>query len=393
MGHCRSSDQKRIEAGHLDDKGSQSESSQDNRQGDPDSATSHNRPHPCPAPKKPCPNDDTPSGDNLYILKNCDHCADFTIGPCKKCRCPRRPECSGQCKPMHKPVSQESMSPEERTSVETSASAPAMEPSRHVGGNCGPQVCQVCRQQEVTDQGTCMCTQCNAKIQQAVDEVYEQCQGQCQRGVQPGQQGGQWQQQQPLQQQQFNQGGLLANDKNGLPYNIIVVQDCDNQAFMDQLTSAIARGGPQMGGPQMGGPQMGAPQRWNPPNGGFQNVGGVVDYQYIDMNARGGYDNPRDGGYDYGYDMGQAPMEPYMSGKKTSKESNLWVKEAFVFQIMTTGIQDATLEVPGHADAIATLVREGRNRTSFRLGDEMRTPRPVLATARYAARDSRRRKS
>lgn len=99
-------------------------------------------------------------------------------------------------------------------------------------------------------------------------------------------------------------------------------------------------GGPQMGGPQMGGPQMGPPQmagppmggplRWNQPNGGYQNVGGMVDYQFIDMNCpRGGYDNPRDGGYDYGYDMGQAPMEPYLSGKRTLKVESEFVGICF----------------------------------------------------------------
>ncbi|XP_043067025.1 uncharacterized protein [Drosophila bipectinata] len=305
MGHCRSSDQKRLEAGQLEVKESHSESLKGKSEGDaPES--SQQLQQKSPVPKKPCPNGETPPGENLYILKNCDHCADFTVGPCKKCRCARRPECSRQCHNTPKPTSQESMSPEEPVSIDTPPSTTVPEPSRHLGGKCGPQVCQVCRQQEVTEKHTCLCTNCNAKIQDAVNEVYVQCQGQCQKegpsqappptAYQPGQQGGQW--------QQFNQG-YNSGDRNANPYNIIVVQDCDNHAFMEQLTSAISRGAPQAGGPQMGGPQ-----RWNPPNNGFQNVGGVVDYQYLDLNGeRGGYDNPRDGGYDYGYEMGRPPMD------------------------------------------------------------------------------------
>jgi len=187
-----------------------------------------------------------------------------------------------------------------------------------MGGNC--PICQFCGQEEIRQPGQNMCAQCNEKIQAAVDNYHVQCQGQCQPiAGQPcpyQQNQPQYQPQlQPADQWQQLSGNPYENGQQRQgeqPFNIIVLQDCNNHSLIDQLTAAINRGGGQVN------IQTGAQQSENNNysnnyySNNYQNnpLSGYIDYEYVDLNRKEyGYEAERDDRYDYGYDPWR--QDPY----------------------------------------------------------------------------------
>ncbi|KAH8348943.1 hypothetical protein KR084_012646 [Drosophila pseudotakahashii] len=318
MNHCRRSEQqKRNGAG----RESQTELSQD----------SHTElcPKPRPVTQKSCPGSQN-APENMYVLKNCDRCQDYTVQPCNNgCKCPKRgTQCDGQCDISDREKSQvqsqqsfpEAVTP--RTKM-TQPSKTSLDPAsyRRMGGNC--PICQLCGQAEIRHPDQSMCPNCNEKIQSAVDNYYVQCQGQCQQGTgQPCpyrqdqvQSKAQGQQPPPGHWQQLNGSPYDAQQQQQQlgeqPFNIIVLQDCNNHALIDQLTTAINRGGGQMHTPIQNNTYRNSYS--NQPHN-YQNnpLSGYLDYEYLDLNRKGyGYEHEREDRYNDGYDMGLWPMDPY----------------------------------------------------------------------------------
>ncbi|XP_017077028.1 uncharacterized protein LOC108111902 [Drosophila eugracilis] len=294
-----------------------------------------------PATPRSCPGSQS-SPENMYVLKNCDRCQDYTVTPCNNgCRCPKRgTQCDGQCDIPHQEKSQlpsqetlsEAVTPRLKT-ASPSKSSFGSNTYRRMGGNC--PICQLCGHGEIQQPGQSMCAQCNEKIQAAVDTYYVQCQGQCQQT--PGQpcpyqqdhlQGQQVQQAQPQPQPQppgqwqqltGNQQQQHQPQPGDQPFNIIVLQDCNNHSLIDQLTTAISRGGGQIHTPT--GAQRSESNFYpNYPNypshrNSYQGnpLTGYIDYEYLDPRRPGydGYEPERDDRYDYAYNMSPWPMDPY----------------------------------------------------------------------------------
>lgn len=318
MGHFRSSEQQRKDAG----QGSQTDRSQDSQ--------AEVCPNPRPPPQRSCPGSQN-EPEKMYVLKNCDRCQDYKVQPCNwncKCRKKRAP-CTGQCNisyqdrsPTHSQDSiTEAVIPRTTSLSEPSKSLHDLASDRRMGGNC--PICQFCGQEEIRQPGQNMCAQCNEKIQAAVDNYHVQCQGQCQPiAGQPcpyQQNQPQYQPQlQPADQWQQLSGNPYENGQQRQgeqPFNIIVLQDCNNHSLIDQLTAAINRGGGQVN------IQTGAQQSENNnysnnyPNNysnNYQNnpLSGYIDYEYVDLNRKEyGYEAERDDRYDYGYDPWR--QDPY----------------------------------------------------------------------------------
>ncbi|KAH8401620.1 hypothetical protein KR009_006794 [Drosophila setifemur] len=261
--------------------------------------------------QKVCANSENPAGENLYFLKSCDRCQDYTVGSYKKCLCPRRKTNCGNQSQLY---SQEIFSPQEPSTKDGKVSEATRELFRRPGGQC--PVCQVCGRQGFNNPGQCICRKCNGRIQQAVDSVCVQCQGQCQQGASPASyyqagagpapapnyQGGAGppphsyphQVDQPQGQWEAVNGNPF--DQATQPYNIIVVNDRNNPHFLEQ------------------GNHGSAPSSWGPQNGFNNNYpsgneGGYVDYGHVDQNRRG-YDQPRpEEGYHYGNGANHGYME------------------------------------------------------------------------------------
>ncbi|XP_043064174.1 uncharacterized protein LOC108087840 isoform X2 [Drosophila ficusphila] len=263
---------------------------------------------PRPVVQRTCPGSET-APDNMYVLKNCDRCQDYTVQPCgKNCKCQKRKtNCSGQCevaaREKSQAQSQESF-PGTRKSIHKMTGKPSKtsfnsESQRRMGG-MGP-ICQLCGLEEIRQPGQSMCPVCSEKIQAAVDNYYVQCQGQCQQGTgQPcpyQQNNNQFQQgtgetcpyeqqsqQQPAGEWQQLQGSPLGNQQQPLgdqPFNIIVLQDCNNSSLIDQLTTAINRGGGQVHVPQQY-----SDYNYQNPNQQYNPLSGYIDYEYVDYQQR-----------------------------------------------------------------------------------------------------------
>ncbi|XP_033154743.1 uncharacterized protein LOC117137424 isoform X1 [Drosophila mauritiana] len=315
MGHFRSSEQQRKDAG----QGSHTDRSQDSQ--------AEVCPSPRPAPQRSCPGSQNVP-EKMYVLKNCDRCQDYKVQPCNgncKCRKKRAP-CSGQCAASYQDRSSthsqdsitEAVVPRTKLS-EPSKSLDDLAPDRRMGGNC--PICQFCGQEEIRQPGQNMCAQCNEKIQAAVDNYHVQCQGQCQptagqpcpyQQVRPQYQpqlqpAGQWQQ---LSGNPYENGQQHQGEQ---PFNIIVLQDCNNHSLIDQLTAAINRGGGQVHMPTEAQQSENKTYPNNYPNN-YQNnpLSGFIDYEYVDPNRKEyGYEPERDDRYDYGYDVGPWRQDPY----------------------------------------------------------------------------------
>ncbi|EDW31811.1 GL11320 [Drosophila persimilis] len=148
-----------------------------------------------------------------------------------------------------------------------------------------------------------------------------------QQGPQQGtQQAGQWQpipngqpwspqQPQPQQQQPIQQ--LLGDPNGGQPLNIIVLQDCDNNALIDQLTTAISRSGGQ-GHANLQPP----PNEQDAVQPGYSNysynnpLSGYIDYEVVDFNRGSQMQYSRNMDYDDGYDN-----DGYMDRYQQSRSS------------------------------------------------------------------------
>ncbi|XP_032572031.1 uncharacterized protein LOC116800555 isoform X2 [Drosophila sechellia] len=315
MGHFRSSEQQRKDAG----EGSHTDRSQDSQ--------AEVCPNPRPAPQISCPGSlNVP--EKMYVLKNCDRCQDYKVQPCNQnCKCrKKRAPCSGQCGISYQDRSSthsqdsitEAVVPRTKLS-EPSKSLDDLASDRRMGGNC--PICQFCGQEEIRQPGQNMCAQCNEKIQAAVDNYHVQCQGQCQttagqacpyQQVQPQYQpqlqpAGQWQQ---LSGNPYENGQQHQREQ---PFNIIVLQDCNNHSLIDQLTAAINRGGGQVHMPTEAQSSENKAYPNNYPNN-YQNnpLSGFIDYEYVDPNRKEyGYEPERDDRYDYGYDVGPWRQDPY----------------------------------------------------------------------------------
>ncbi|XP_032292698.1 uncharacterized protein [Drosophila virilis] len=121
-------------------------------------------------------------------------------------------------------------------------------PIRHVGG--GVRLCPVCGQRAIDtsfspDGHNCICDLCNAKIHAALENYkgqsgnYSPCSSDWRQSTQSGNQGpgqGQGQGQATVQS-----SGPAGNPCEPPPFSIVVLQDCENSALIDQLTTALAR--------------------------------------------------------------------------------------------------------------------------------------------------------
>ncbi|XP_068144918.1 uncharacterized protein [Drosophila tropicalis] len=241
--------------------------------------------------KEGCPNSNVPreSGENIYVLRNCNECHDYTVRPCKKCNCPlrRRPVANPQ------PQSQnEAHSSKDSRLTEPSTSKPQESQKinrRRSGGTCNDRVCQLCGQYNVAEatppggyEG--MCIQCNSKIQSAMNTYYaQQAQGQPPwPNYQPAQP--YVYQQAPIPNQWPNQVPITADPTKEAPFNIIVLQDCNNNnALIDQLTNAISRIGTN---PSSQGPRLS--NTFNGYNGG------LFDYHYLNFHEQPPHHPPQD---------------------------------------------------------------------------------------------------
>ncbi|XP_030554005.1 uncharacterized protein LOC115757739 isoform X3 [Drosophila novamexicana] len=121
-------------------------------------------------------------------------------------------------------------------------------PIRHVGG--GVRLCPVCGQRAIDttftpDGHNCICDLCNAKIHAALENYngqsgnYSPCSLDWRQSPQSGNQ---------CQSQGQGQGQATAqsscpagNPCEPPPFSIVVLQDCENSALIDQLTTALAR--------------------------------------------------------------------------------------------------------------------------------------------------------
>ncbi|XP_064542922.1 uncharacterized protein LOC135431629 isoform X2 [Drosophila montana] len=119
-------------------------------------------------------------------------------------------------------------------------------PMRHLGG--GVRLCPVCGQRTTdasmsADGQTCICDLCNAKIHTAL-ENYNGQSGNCQSNYSAGAMDWRQSAQSGNQVQGQGQGqgqGQAGNPSEPPPFSIVVLQDCENSALIDQLTTALAR--------------------------------------------------------------------------------------------------------------------------------------------------------
>ncbi|XP_023031673.1 uncharacterized protein LOC6638240 isoform X2 [Drosophila willistoni] len=229
-----------------------------------------------------CPNSNVPreSGENIYVLRNCNECHDYTVRPCRKCNCPLRRRSAEN--PQLQSQNEAHLSEDSRL-TEPSTSKPKEIHKinrRRSGGTCHDQVCQLCGQHNVAEatppggyEG--MCIQCNSKIQNAMNTFYAQQAHQAGQPPWPNYQPAQpyVYQQAPMPNQWPNQVPSTADPTKEAPFNIIVLQDChNNNALIDQLTNAISRIGTN---PSSQGPRL---------SNNIYGHGGLIDYQYINYN-------------------------------------------------------------------------------------------------------------
>ncbi|XP_017125930.1 uncharacterized protein LOC108145198 [Drosophila elegans] len=313
MSHCRSSEQGRNCAGCE----SQTEFSQDSR--------SDVCKRPRPVPQRSCTGSQN-APESMYVLRNCDRCQDYTVQPCSRnCKCAKRStQCTGQCESAVQGkshvASQKSLPESVGLRSESSKFAPDPYPHRRMGGTC-----PVCQHQELHQPGQSICPQCNEKVLTAVDNYYVQCKGQCQQGTgqpcpyqanppdqpqsQQPQSPGQWHQLNTSPYGSQQHGGQPLGDQ---PFNIIVLQDCNNHALIDQLTTAINRGGGQVHMPTGTQPEYNYPHNYPNHPHNHNPLTDYIDYEYVDPNRKW-YEPEREAGYDYGYDMGPWPTDPYFN--------------------------------------------------------------------------------
>ncbi|XP_022222399.2 uncharacterized protein LOC111074071 [Drosophila obscura] len=125
-----------------------------------------------------------------------------------------------------------------------------------------------------------------------------------------------WSPQQPQQQAQQQVQQILADPNSAAPLNIIVLQDCDNNALIDQLTTAISRSGGHGQEPGQGHATLGPPPPGYSNYNSYNNpLSGYIDYEMVDFNRGSQQQYNRNMDYDDGYSM---DMDGYMDGSRSS---------------------------------------------------------------------------